>query len=62
MRLSQSLDSSQAHSPRATPWCEISEDEVVDQGPSLADRVALQGADNRIEETADEIAAMIFDV
>lgn len=43
-------------------WHEISKDEVVDQSPSLADRVALRTADYGIEEIADKIAAVILDV
>ena len=43
-------------------WHEISKDEIVNQSPSLADRVALRTADYGIEEIADEIAAVILDV
>jgi hypothetical protein len=40
-------------------WHEISKDEVMNQSPSLADKVALRTSDYSIEEIAEEIAAVI---
>ena len=40
-------------------WHNISKDEVVQQSPSLADKVALRTSDYSIEEIAAEIAAII---
>lgn len=42
-------------------WHEISKHEVINQSPSLADRVALRTADYSITEIADEIASVILD-
>jgi hypothetical protein len=40
-------------------WHEISKDEVMNQSPSLADKVALRTSDYSIEEIAEEIAAVV---
>lgn len=40
-------------------WHGISKDEVVQQSPSLADKVALRTADYTIDEIAEEIAAVV---
>lgn len=40
-------------------WHDITKDEVVNQSPSLADKVALRTADYGIREIADEIAAVV---
>ena len=40
-------------------WHEISKDEVIARSASLADRVALRTSVHRIEEIADQIAAVI---
>lgn len=40
-------------------WHGISKDEVVQQSPSLADKVALRTSDYTVEEIADELAAVI---
>ena len=40
-------------------WHGVSNDEVVSDSPSLADKVALRTADCTIQEIADEIAAVV---
>lgn len=40
-------------------WHEISKEQVADQSPSLADKVALKTSDLTIDEIADQIAAVI---
>ena len=40
-------------------WHGVSKDEVINQSPSLADKVALRTADSTIDEIADEIAAVV---
>jgi Domain of unknown function (DUF1883)/TIR domain len=40
-------------------WHGISKDEVIQQSPPLADKVALRTADYSIEEIADEIAQVV---
>jgi hypothetical protein len=40
-------------------WHEISKDEVVQQSPSLADKLALRTSDYSIEEIAEELVAVI---
>lgn len=40
-------------------WHHISKDEVVEQSPSLADKVALRTSDYSIDEIAAEIAAVV---
>ncbi len=40
-------------------WHGISKDEVMNQSPSLADKVALRTADSPIDEIAEEIAAVV---
>lgn len=40
-------------------WHEISKEQVADQSPSLADKVALKTSDLTIGEIADQIAAVI---
>ena len=40
-------------------WHGISKDEVVQQSPSLADKVALRTADYTIEEIATEITSVV---
>ncbi len=40
-------------------WHGVSKDDVINQSPSLADKVALRTADSTIDEIADEIAAVV---
>jgi hypothetical protein len=40
-------------------WHEISKDEVINQSPSLADKVALRTSDYSVEEIAEEIASVV---
>lgn len=40
-------------------WHEISKDEVMQQSPSLADKVALRTSDYTVEEIAEELASVV---
>jgi hypothetical protein len=40
-------------------WHGVSKNDVINQSPSLADKVALRTADSTIDEIADEIAAVV---
>jgi hypothetical protein len=40
-------------------WHQISKDEVIDQSPSLADKVALRTSDYSVAEIAEEIAQVV---
>jgi hypothetical protein len=42
-------------------WHEITHQEIVEQSPSLADKVALRTADLTVEEIALEIAGIVGD-
>lgn len=42
-------------------WHNISKDEIIEQSPSLADKVALQTATSTIDEIAEQIAAVVAD-
>ena len=42
-------------------WHHISKDEVIQQSPSFADKVALRTADYSIDEIAAEIAAVVLE-
>jgi hypothetical protein len=42
-------------------WHEITHEEIVEQSPSLADKVALRTADLTVEEIALEIAGIVGD-
>lgn len=41
-------------------WHEITKDEIEDESPSLADKVALATDKHSIEAIADEVAAVIL--
>lgn len=43
-------------------WHNISKDEVMEESPSLADKVALRTSDYAVDEIADEIAAVVGSV
>ena len=42
-------------------WHNISKNEIIEQSPSLADKVALQTATSTIDEIAEQIAAVVAD-
>ncbi len=41
-------------------WHEITKDEIEDESPSLADKVALATDKHTVEAIADEVAAVIL--